>query len=295
MTPRALTVWAAAAAWLLVLTLFGSRERFAEYALFDDVEDSGGGGVEYTPEQLRPARGKRVPPIVTKAGKRAFEVTFKKGQRGGGSSNSSFMLAPSAFFPATEVRFSYKVWFDSSFPWDVNASTPRVGGKLGGFDIGEGPSSGGNFSPEAASYRVTWKDGGGLLAYLYPATRQNFSKESSGAASWAVLDQTPAFQSVSRVSSGIHMFLPKKNEDYKLVVEKETWNSISMYLKLNTPGKYDGVLELTVNGVTERIDEVRYRYSDIKVVGYLLHPFFGGSQRPPTDTKAWFADFEFSK
>jgi hypothetical protein len=291
-----LVAWAAVTALALALAWRSPRENFDDDELDDEAAPQAAVTTRaFSPEELRPSRGGRVPPIVTKAGKRAFEVTYKKGQRGGGSSNSSFLIAPPGFFPTDEVRVSFKVWFDSSFPWDVNASTPQVGGKLGGFDIGEGASSGGNFSTGAASYRVTWKDGGGLLAYLYPATRQNFSKDANGAASWAVLDQTPGFQSVSRISSGIHVFVPPKKAEYKLLMRKEAWNDISMYIKLNAPGKYDGIMELTVNGATERIAEVRYRYTDIRVLGWLLHSFFGGSQRPPTDTKAWCADFEFEK
>ena len=295
---RAMAVLAAAAAWL-AFVFATTRERYAELSDDTTVMNTGGGGEEvqdatvaYSPEELRPKRG-RVPPVVTKEGKRAFEVTYKKGERGGGSSNSSFMIAPPDFFPADEVRVSFKVWFDSSFPWTLNSSTPRVGGKLGGFDIGEGASSGGNFSTTAASYRITWKDGGGLLGYLYPATKRAYS-DTSGKPTWSLLDQSPAFQSVSRIDKGIHVFVPPKKGGYKLVMQKERWNDISMYVKLNTPGMYDGVMELSVNGVTERSNEVRYRYTNIEVLGFMMHTFFGGSQRPPTDTRAWFADFEFS-
>lgn len=305
MLTRPALVWMAAAALTAVALALcvchmrdTGRDRYAELNRGGDLDDAAAEGSRvYSPEQLVPLRGGRVPPIVTKAGKRAFEITYKKGERGGGSSNSSFLIAPSDLFPTDEVRVSFKVWFDSSFPWTLNSSTPRVGGKLGGFDIGEGPSSGGNFSTNAASYRITWKNDGGLLAYLYPATRQNFSKGSNGSsATWELLDQTPGFQRISRIDSGIHVFMPPtKKTAYKLVMQKEAWNDISMYIKLNTPGKYDGVMELTVNGVTERTDEVRYRNNNIQVLGYLLHTFFGGSQRPPTDTKTWFADFQFSK
>ena len=314
-THRAVTVFAAAAVWLAILVFAKTRERYADIGNTPPViawgstpavvvvSGNGGavaaaasgrrGGKAFSPEQLRPARGnKRVPPVVTKAGKRAFEVTYRKGERGGGSSNSAFLIAPPVFFPADRVRVSFKVWFDSSFPWTVNARTPAVGGKLGGFDIGEGSAAGGEFELGAASFRVTWKDGGSLLPYLYPATKKTYSDSASGKATWPLLDQSPGFQRVSRIDKGIHVFVDKGSKP--LVMQKERWNDVSMYVKLNTLGKYDGVMELTVNGETKRSNEVRYRYTNIKVMGYLMNTFFGGSQRPPTDTKAWFADFEFS-
>lgn len=250
------------------------------------------GGEEITVDSLaRAAAGReRVPPVVVKDGRRAFEVTYKANQRGGGSSNAAFHIAPRPLFPAEEVRISFKLWFDKSFPWTLNASTPQVGGKLGGFEIGKGSASGGNYSTTAASARITWKNEGGLLGYVYPQLRS----ATSDKVTWSQLDQSAEFQKIARISMGVHVFVPPKGREYRLTMRKERWNDISIYIKLNTPGKHDGVLELSVNGVTERTEAVRYRHTPIKVEGFNLHTFFGGSQRPPTETKAWYADFRLS-
>lgn len=238
-----------------------------------------------------------VPPVVTKAGKRAFEVTYPKGQRGGSSSNSNFTIAPAALFPTNEIRISFKLWFDDSFPWTPTASMPRIGGKLGGFEVGKGAASGGEYSATAASFRITFSNEGGLLAYVYPQLRRSFSDPDGSNIPWSLLDQTPGMQKISKVNKGLHVFVPEggKRGDFDLKMRKGAWNDISMYVKLNTPGKYDGILEVAVNGVRERTEEARLRYTDIPVTGFLMHTFFGGSQRPPTDTKAWYADFSFSK
>ncbi len=70
-----------------------------------------------------------------------------------------------------------------------------------------------------------------------------------------------------------------------------------MFVKLNTPGQYNGVVQATVNGKTVRFDQVRYRYDNALVNGVHLGTFFGGgtlAYAPPTDTKLWFSDFAFS-
>lgn len=243
-------------------------------------------------------RGGAVPPIVTKAGLRAFEVTYRAGQRGGGSSNANFDIAPAAFFPSHQVRVAFKLWFDDSFPWTPTPASPRIGGKLGGLRVGQGKASGGAFSATAASARLTWANEGGVLAYLYPQLRRDYRDDDSSNISWELLDQTPAFQKVSAINKGVHVFMPpggKKRGRFRLVMRKGQWNDVQMFCRLNAVGKYDGVLEIVVNGVTERVDQVRYRHTDVPLTSWLFHTFFGGSQRPPTDTKAWFADFTFSK
>jgi hypothetical protein len=240
----------------------------------------------------------RVPPVVAKAGRRAFEVTFQKGERGGNSSNSNFDIAPPGFFPADEVRVSFFLYFDDRFPWSPTPAMPKIGGKLGGFEIGQGSASGGNFSTTGASFRITFANEGGLLGYVYPQVRRAFRDDDKGSSiSWDLLDQSAAFQRISKITKGVHVFVPEggKQGDFDLELKKGRWNEIEMYAKLNTPGKYDGVLELTVNGVKKRTEHARLRHTGIRLQAFKLHPFFGGSQRPPFDTKAWYADFSFSR
>lgn len=248
-------------------------------------------------------RGKgRSGPLVTKAGRVAWQASFRQGVRGPPGSDTLFTLAPTGFFPAEQVRFAFKLYIDESFPWGTEMS--KVAGKIIGLFVGSGDADGGDYSPTGASYRLTWQINGGLAPYVYPQVRTAFSKKQEGRQiDWARLDQSPDFQSVARVSSGVHLFTPgqnvKKNiEAWDLRLHKGQWNSLEMFMRLNTPGKYDGVLGVTVNGVSKQIASVRYRYDNAKINRVLIGPFFGGSTQdyaPVRDTKLWYADFAFSR
>jgi hypothetical protein len=260
-------------------------------------------GRAFTVDDIRSfVRGKNVPPIVAKEGRRAFEVTYRAGQRGGGSSNCNFLIAPPGLFPSDEARVSFKLLFDDAFPWSPTPSMPKIGGKLGGFEIGVGDASGGNYSTTAASYRITFANEGGVLGYVYPQLRKAYDSHSKDSnkkkITWDQLDQSPEFKAISRIDLGVHVFMPPDGKgklgNIRTRARKGAWNDVSMYVKLNTPGRYDGVLELTVNGATERTEAARLRYDDTKIQGWLLHTFFGGTQRPPRDTHTWYADFVFS-
>jgi len=249
-----------------------------------------------SPEEARAVSTGAVPPVVLKAGLRAFEVVYPAGQRGGGSTNANFTIAPPQFFPATEARVSFKLFLDESFPLTPTPTMPRIGGKIGGLRMGRGDASGGKFSSTAASCRLTWANEGGVLAYLYPQLRGSYVDNNTSNIPWSLVDQSPGFQRISRIHKGIHVFMPAggKRGDFRLTLHKGRWNDIELYCKLNTVGMYDGVIEVVVNGVRERTEEVRFRHTDLMIDGWLFHTFFGGSQRPPRDTRAWFADFSFS-
>jgi hypothetical protein len=247
--------------------------------------------------------GKEIAPVVTKAGIPAYEVRFKKGLIHGKGSNMYCNLTPRGFFPSEQCRFAFKVWFDDNFPWGDEMK--KVGGKLLGFRIGEGDAQGGDYSPTGASFRMTWARYGGVGPYLYPQVRGGFSKKKSGGnINWDKLDQSEEVQAVSGIASGMHMFYPKGKgkkggiENWDLRLHKGRWNDIEMFCKLNTPGKKDGVLEVTVNGVKKALSTVRYRYDTSKLEQIKISTFFGGSTEeyaPPQDTRLWFADFAFSR
>ena len=236
----------------------------------------------------------RMPPVVTWSGRRAFEARFQRGKRGFDGSNANFDLAPRTFFPADQMRFAFKLFIDESFPWGPEMK--KVGGKIIGLSIGsEDKASGGNYSPTAASFRLTWQDNGGLAPYLYPQIRGRYSKKSTGRAiTWSLLDQSAEVQAAGTVSSGVHMW--KREGDLQL--RKGTWNTVEMFCKLNTPGRKDGIMGITVNGVTKTLKTVRYRNDNAKITKVHIGPFFGGGTleyAPVRDTKMWYADFGFSR
>lgn len=89
------------------------------------------------------------------------------------------------------------------------------------------------------------------------------------------------FKSIAYVtpSCGVRLW-----NDAPLPVTRGAWNNISMYIKLNTPGKYDGVVQLTVNGETRRYSKMRWRDNASLQFNYICFTtFFGGG------VIAWFA------
>lgn len=236
--------------------------------------------------------GGEIPPIVTKEGKEAYEVTFKKGKVHPKGSNASIGLKPRDFFPSDQCRFSFKLYFDDNWPWKETSSF-NVGGKLGGYSMGKERATGSHYKSNGASLRLTFKADYGAVGYLYPQLK----KDHDGTASWDQLDQPEALKKVSYAAAGVHIFAPDHNPPMRF--KSKQWNTVEMFVKLNTPGRSDGVLEIVVNGKRQRLDEVRYRYtSDIRLEEFSITPFFGGrdeSYAPPTDMRAWYSDFAFSR
>lgn len=230
----------------------------------------------------------RMPPIVSYQGKQAYQFTYQAGKIHGEGVNGSITLRPPAL-PATQARVRFRVWFADNFPWD-GANNQPVGGKLGGFMIGTGEASGGNYSPTGASFRVVFKKDGELDGYLYPAVRRPYQGRSI---SWEALDQSDEVRAVGSIATGVHLW-----RGGPLKVYKGRWNTIDMFCRLNTPGAKDGILALAVNGVTRQLSTVRYRYDSARIERFELGTFFGGgdqSYAPRVTTSAWFSDFLFTR
>lgn len=238
------------------------------------------------------ARGS-LPPMERKQGAQAFRVTLRKNKVGSSSSNAFVKMQPRGFFPADESRVTFRVWFDDDMDWEPS-DWHRVGGKLGGFSMGTGDATGGVFSDSGASCRVTFGERRAAMAYLYPQTRRTLRHRY---VTWRDLDQRESFVEHSYIATGVHVFSPKISPR-PLRFLKGRWNDVELAVRLNRPGRYDGVLELVVNGNRKRLTEVRFRYDrDVRINGFVLNPFFGGSSRqyaPRTDITLWFADFEFT-
>jgi hypothetical protein len=76
--------------------------------------------------------------------------------------------------------------------------------------------------------------------------------------------------------------------DYKFLsnVEPNRWYTVRQHLRLNTPGKRDGLLEMYVDGkLTLRLTNAYFRESgkgSVKINNVLFHTYRGGK---PTDTR----------
>ena len=244
------------------------------------------------------AKGSKTP-IVMKEGLMAYEVTYPANGRD--KSNMNITFAQPGYFPSTQARFRFKIFPDPAWPF---SGTPS--GKLAGFAIGKGASSGGHYSTNGASMRLTWDANGGLSPYVYPELHQALNTlQTKKKLTIPQLDQDPGFMAdapngaQSEISpAGTHMWHPKHGQNsYALAFVRGRWNQIEMFVKLNTPGKYDGIVEYSVNGKTLRFEKMRYRYDSSLIESVQIHTFFGGGQSntSPLQVKMWYADFEFYK
>jgi hypothetical protein len=245
-------------------------------------------------------KGKKVAPVVTKEGIKAYQVVYQANKIHPGGANMSADIVPKQFFPSEECRVSFKIFFDPDFPWMPNQGVAgsRIGGKLVGFDIGHGAASGGNYSKTAGSIRLVFSPQGGITPYLYPQVKTVRSRKDGNVIKESDVDQNSKFWEIaSLTTAGTHMFRARKDDPPLIAFQRGKWNDFSMYVKLNTPGQYDGIIEVTVNGKSLRFDQVRYRYGNTKLEAFGIHTFFGGGDNayaPKKQITNWFGDFKFS-
>ena len=186
-----------------------------------------------------------------------------------------FRATPRCLPAALEVTLEYRVRFAGNFDWGY-------GGKLPGLSIGEGPSTGGEHSPHAASCRLMWQPGGRVIAYVYTPSGVRQSREyvreagSRGGGKYG----DGLFRSAQLQLRG-----------------REQRNTIVMRVKLNgfdesRRPKPDGVLTVSVNGNAATLCGIVWRrYPDVKITHILFSTFFGGKWTSPVTTHADFAGF----
>lgn len=190
----------------------------------------------------------------------------------GMNSGSGFFAIPTSF-PRTSATISYELFIPKDFAW-------VKGGKIGfGFGIGSDGSaeiaSGGDWKDDCGSVRCMWREDGQFIGYLY------LPLEGKSRAS-VIKNQSLGVQKASLGSlekdTGMEVWFKKVPPNDMLRLKKGVWNNISMHVALNDPGERNGVISLTVNGLTKRLDDIVYRKDrNIKLNGVLSHTFFGGS------------------
>jgi hypothetical protein len=212
-------------------------------------------------------------------------MQLKKGCHGM-RSGASLRANPSKTFPTDkECTFSYEVFFPKSFNVEHHK-----GGKLPGLSLGHAvgsKASGKMWTGDAGSCRVMF-NGGYALGYLYLAI--------PGGAGAAARAQSKEYLGVSRVNSDCgHRLWGAKTKD--LQFKPQAWNTVSMRVKLNTPGKRDGLLELAVNGRSKSVPVVWRSSARVKITDVNLVSFFGGSTaeyNSPNDTHVKFRNFHIA-
>jgi hypothetical protein len=180
-------------------------------------------------------------------------------------SGASFRANPHNRFPSDEVTVSYSIEFPRDFDF-------KKGGKLPGICIGTSKSdcsAGGDWRKGQGSVRVMWRAENGknpyAIGYVY-TTHGNpkAGANAQGSSSSSAMDPSDR--------TG-HNFW-KKGTPFKL---KHGWNTISLHVKLNSPGSKNGILEMSVNGVTKKVtDFVVREKSNEKIQSLNFVSFFGG-------------------
>lgn len=203
---------------------------------------------------------------ATPDGYRVNYVVGKSGSLSGGM----FKAVPPGL-PALAATLSYEVFIPDTFEWSKSV-IQIPGGKLPGFCISnteKGCATGGGWQEFSGSFRPMWREDGKVIGYWYAAikgaTQNGDFLRDQGAGVQAVADPTG--------TAGINLWYKKGGG----LVLKRGWNTISMSLNMGTAGKTNGSISLTVNGVTKKVTDVKWRDSDtVKISSFEVVSFAGG-------------------
>lgn len=200
-----------------------------------------------------------------------------------GGTNWTFRPTKFVGLPAREARVSFDVFFPSDFDFEASGASA---GKIGcGIRGGSGDASGGNWSRDGFSFRLCWIGnapyGSDAMAYVY--TEVENPSDFRG-----TIDQDPSVTKYAVMTNGgMNIFREGPGDDLRFV--KGKWSKCSVYLKLNSPGKRDGVVELAVGDGKRRIDGFRWviKNSQSKIEEFVFTSWFGGSGSDPQWHPKW--------
>jgi hypothetical protein len=215
----------------------------------------------------------------------ALRVELVKGCYGL-KSGAAFRANPHMMLPADAATLSYSVYFPPDFDF-------VKGGKLPGVNIGCNPmdcSTGGGWSDTGGSFRIMFREHGAAIGYMYMPL--------PGAGPGAFEAQNAEYKAVGKVKStaGIDLWHGKNGGDLQL--KPGSWNTVSISVRLNTPGHSNGAVAVTVNGRTRSLDGILWRLNDnskINAVNFVT--FFGGGSddwSSPVDTFVCYKDIAFA-
>ncbi|WP_135828650.1 polysaccharide lyase [Halorussus halobius] len=202
----------------------------------------------------------------------AFEVPISEGSHYGTSCRSKFENETGS--EPIEAYAEFYIYFPSSFEYaDAGPGGTKLPGFAGTYDKagwGGRSSDGTNgWSARMMNHDPTeghWSRDHGLLSYVYHA-------DMSG-------------------TYGDEL-------EWNIGANSEQWHKISQYVKMNTPGRNDGVIRGWVDDdlALER-EELMFReegYENIKIEQFWFNVYHGGSWTAPTDTAIYFDDLKIKK
>lgn len=249
---------------------------------------------------LKPEKNLEI--VKEENGNDLLRYLFKKGLAGS-ESGASIRANPHGIFPSTQVRMKFRVRFPPNFPF-------QDGGKLLGFSFADRPgnhASGGEWKADGGSVRFMWRKHPTnnalcvLTAYVYHAVRK---QPGTGWPQSAYNKQGPTTKAVMEVAAddaGNSVWWRRGGD---IVMERNVWYEIALEVRLNTPGRADGLLYIVCTNMStgafhsRGVGDVYYRdESNVVLQELLLVAFFGGKSparyAPPHNTYADFANFEF--
>lgn len=209
---------------------------------------------------------------------KCIRVTYLKDKFASGA-GAHFRAQPHGF-PYSSVTVEYSVFFPAD--WDF-----VLGGKLPGLWGGEPGSGGGDWNSKGWSSRVMFRESGEAVAYIYMCTDQgSYSGDEKCA---LVRNQGPGFNHIAHHTNGAGIDLWRSKG---LKFKKGAWNSVKMSVKINSPGKSDGSLELTINDKTQSFDKLCWSKSGKKVEGFVFSSWMGGGSKEYAPRKTQHAEFK---
>ncbi|KAF8602791.1 hypothetical protein BDV93DRAFT_523887 [Ceratobasidium sp. AG-I] len=242
---------------------------------------------------LRPTRilgGSLAAPVNAPDGREAIEVFFGAGSyafaSGVPGGISFYAYGPSDLSQANELTLGYSIYFEPGFDFAKGGKLPGLYG--GTTDDDAAGCSGGRIAPECFSTRFMWREYGDAELYVYlPPDQANTALCSNAPIPGDNVCSTGYGTSLGR---GSFKFQPGQ------------WNTVAQRIKLNTPGKADGELQVWSNGKSIwKTGGVVFRGAGMdasRVRGLMVQCFFGGHTADwasRKDQRLWFADFSVAQ
>ena len=198
-------------------------------------------------------------PHRTKVGEGSLRAHFPANIASGGRSGFLFTKNIS---PSEEATMEYKIKFDDNFKFCYGGKLPGLGGSVSpNGSMPWGGNENQNVVHSGFSTRLMWRRHENLVVYAYLPERidseGNLTTRSGRPAKWG---------------EDIEFFRP---------VERGRWYTIRQYVKMNTPGERDGILEMYVDGELKlRRTDIEYRLpgQNVKINAAVMHTYRGGGR-----------------
>jgi hypothetical protein len=168
-----------------------------------------------------------------------------------------------------EAWLKYRVFFPNDFDWWAGGKLPGLAGVSGGL-ASFSTSAGGTYDPRSWSGRILFIQEGRMKSYLYVTHAGGSDHAEYGLMS-----------------------------NWTTTLRKNTWHTIELHYKLNSPGQNNGLFEGYVDGVRGiRLADVQYRdatHPTLRINQLFFASFFGGPTSNQTDERWFFDDVVVSR